>query len=288
MRSALFLEEYDPEFRRSRRKSFALTVGIGVAIVLISWLVVAMKGTIPPEGQLELFAVGQGDFGNLTEGSEDRNSFQAPSPTNAPDEPSGAKPPKGDPATRDRDVPIAVRNRILTGNDEDVEPVRQTQPPKYPAKPSDKPTPPKPVTTKPATTQTQTGTGSGQNDNNQPVPPGTPPGGGANDGQGTDVGDFGGMNVPQDGTVEFGDGKFGLNGRRLREFVRPDYRPNRDEKVDFIVTVAPDGSVTNVVASVGNPTLIQDGIKALRQWKFSRIKTDQQQKIKVTLTFKQK
>jgi hypothetical protein len=279
MQSALRLHEYDPQVNKGRVQSLIVTFVTGVLILLFCWLVTIMKITNPPEGQVELFAIGMGDFGNLTDGSGNRNSFQDPSPTDAPDEKSGSKPPKGDPDSRDRNVPIAIKNRVITGNDPNADPVPVTQAPKFPTKPNtNNPV----VNPKPASTQQGTG------ESNSTAPSNTNnPGGGANDGTGTDIGDFGGMNVPQDGTVEFGNGKFGLSGRRLVGYVKPAYRPNRDEKIDFLVEIRPDGTVLDV-EGFGNPTMVNDGMMAIRQWRFNKVKTTQNQKVKVSITFKQK
>jgi len=124
--------------------------------------------------------------------------------------------------------------------------------------------------------------------NPDPAPnPNPKPGGGSNQGGGDSPGNQGNTSLPLPGNMSWGTGKFGLGKRLLKYYVKPQYPGKGEEKITFLITINPNGSVQSVDGIGINADLIKAGETAIKKWKFNPIPTNEVQQVKVVITFNQ-
>lgn len=125
------------EQERIRRRSFILTAAIVAVLVLLMWIVVLVRDTVPPEGQNQYETVGSIDFGNQTEGSKDVNTKAEPSPTPKDAPKSEQQPSQTTPSPKKPDV-ITNKDGVISipESDETENEPKPEQPEKTPNKPA--------------------------------------------------------------------------------------------------------------------------------------------------------
>lgn len=90
------------------------------------------------------------------------------------------------------------------------------------------------------------------------------------------------------GLLEFGEGDEGLQNRRLIHFVAPRYTTQKEARIRFELFILPDGRVSHARALTlqAPPELKAAGIEAIQQWRFSPARTNQIQRVTVTIRFR--
>ena len=90
------------------------------------------------------------------------------------------------------------------------------------------------------------------------------------------------------GLLEFGEGDEGLQNRRLIHFVAPRYTAQKEARIKFEIFILPDGSVSHAraLSLQAPPELKAAGVEAIQQWRFSPVRTNQIQRVTVTIRFR--
>lgn len=240
------------EEKQIQRKSMLYTFIILFFFILISWFWFALRGLYPPVEREKYEIVGAIDFGDLSEGSQDVNTFEKPSERPSPDKP--------------------------------VEEMSEPQP--------DQPVQEEIISTEqPSETQVQTTV-----DKPKKVIDWNIKSGGANDGKSDKAGNKGSPDAAvlnPDGMYAFGDGDYGLMGRKVIQSQKPIYNVQDDSRITYELVIAPNGTVKDVIPRTlsTSSALTQSGKDALRKWKFNDISSHpnaKDQRLRVTITFKLK
>jgi len=238
--------------KKIHRKS-ALYTGLAIALfLLLSWFWFAVRALLAPPEEKQYEIVGSIDFGDLSEGSKEMNTFEP-----------------------------AVKNPSPEKNQAESEPQQEDMPEADPVI----------VTDAPSETQVQA-----SDEKPKKVKDWTIKSGGANDGQSNEVGNKGTPDAKvlnPDGMYAFGDGDYGLQGRKVIASVKPVYNVQDDSRITYEIIIAPNGTVKDVIPKTltTSSTLTQAGKDALRKWKFNDISANpaaKDQKLRVTITFKLK
>ena len=240
------------EEKQIRQKSLLITVLILLFLILISWFWFALRGLYPPVEREKYEIVGAIDFGDLSEGSQDVNTFEKSTDQPSPDKPVEAK------AEPTPDQP--VQEEIIS-------------------------------TDQPAETQVQTSV-----EKPKKVIDWNIKSGGANDGKSDKTGNKGSPNATvlnPDGMYAFGDGDYGLMGRKVISSQKPIYQVQDDSRITYELVISPNGTVKDVIPRTlsTSSALTQAGKDALRKWKFNDISSNpnaREQRLRVTITFKLK
>lgn len=301
--------------KRNRRWSYAFT-----AILLIPFIILSLtwrvhrthfdnigEGGDDVVGYMDMgdpSEMGRPDFGDGNEGNRDVNTFDEsvanptpPTPNAAPPAPANPTPTatvaeKGESKalTSNDDSPVSVPDK---GKDIKKDDKKPTVPqPDKPKTPDTKPT--KPVDTKPQpTNNTSTSTATTTKPSTTPAAPS----GGANSGKGGDVGNAGSpdiKNLDPEGMYDFGAGAGGggggLKGRKAITLAKPKYDAQQEGRIKYEFVVDPNGDVVfaKVIPPITKPSIEKAGLEAIKKWKFSKSNSDENQTVRVTITFKLK
>ncbi len=258
--------DFDNESSQRRRKSALLTALILSACLVICFFTVVVHTTNPPPHITEYELTGAIDYGDWNEGSQNINTFEKSSANPDPAKPAPKAPaPAEKPVT---EVPDDKEELTDPDPEEETVPVKEPVRPKKPEKSekTEKTTPPKSENAK-----------GGANHGNTP--------GG--------VGNRGTPDYPildPNGLFEFGSGADGLRGRKPISTPAPKYRVQQETRLTFEFVIAPKGNVKSVrpVKLGSAPALVKAAKEAIMKWKFNAISTENDQKCKVTFTFKLK
>ena len=249
--------------------------------------------------------MGRPDFGDGSEGNRDVNNFDPSVENPTPPAPNAAQStPTATPISTPQPAATAAEkgeSKALTSNDDSPVSVpdkgkdikKDDKKPTVPQPPQKPVTPTKPADTKPTTTPATT------NNTTKPATTTTTTGsGGSNSGQTGTVGNVGSPDIKHldpDGMYDFGAGGGGngggLKGRKPLSLSKPKYDVQQEGKVTFEFVVDPSGEVVyaKAVPPISKPALAKAGIDAIKNnWKFSKINSDENQTIRVTMTFKLK
>jgi hypothetical protein len=240
------------EEKQIQRKSMLYTFIILFFFLLISWFWFALRGLYPPVEREKYEIVGAIDFGDLSEGSQDVNTFEKPSERPSPDKPVEEK------SEPQPDQP--VQEEVI-------------------------------ATEQPSETQVQTTV-----DKPKKIIDWNIKSGGANDGNADKAGNKGSPDagvLNPDGMYAFGDGDYGLMGRKVIQSQKPVYNVQDDSRITYELVIAPNGTVKDVIPRTlsTSSALTQSGKDALRKWKFNDISSNpnaKDQRLRVTITFKLK
>lgn len=250
--------------------------------------------------------MGRPDFGDENEGNRDINNFDKSVENPTPPAPNAAAPAqpaaptptsttadKGESKalTSNEDSPVSVPDKAKDTKKDDKKPV--TPQPDKPKTPVTTP-PTKPVDTKPQPTNNTPSTST----NTKPSTTPAAPSGGANSGKGGGVGNAGSpdiKNLDPEGMYDFGAGAGGggggLKGRKPISLPKPKYDAQQEGKVTFDFRVDRNGDVVyaRAVAPHSKLALEKAGEEAIKNgWKFSKVNSDEEQMLRVTITFKLK
>jgi outer membrane biosynthesis protein TonB len=244
------------DHRTSRTRASVVSAVALALLVLLAWLFPLITTTDPsPSMEQEVLFSGTIDFGDLTEGSADINTTAESSP-NANTNPQSPNRPNN---------PTPSANNVVTGTE--VTGVQAEQNPTANAtntEPSDRVDDPL------------------QFD-----------GGGANDGESANT--FGNAGTPgapltNGNGVTWGDGEYGARGRRLQNRLQIDYNVDEECRMQFELTVQPNGEVSDVrvLQTAFCPKMRNRSMEALRRLRFNSIVPNRTvQKIRCSLTFEQ-
>ena len=256
---------------KNQKKSATITASLATLLFLFAYFWVAIYSPIPPpnlrEKHYEL--VGSMDYGDWTEGSQNINTFEKSSPK--PDQNKPAPTPTEKPKLPDPTPPDEKQN--LT-EDNPESPIKEKPKPKPKIKPKDKIKPQEKEKLQPKITENSGGANHGNKTNNE-------------------TGNRGRPDSPvldPNGLYSFGTGGDGLNGRVAIATPSPKYTEQQETKVTFEFVIAPSGNVKSVRPTKlgSSPALVNAAKTALFKWKFNKIEADNDQKVKVTFTFKLK
>lgn len=246
-----YLKDIESEEKGIRRKSILFTLLILVLIGVLTWFWIAMLAMLPPPEEKEYEIVGAIDFGDLTEGSEEVNTFEPVAEEANPN-----------PATQTQTTPTEQ----ITTPTEEVITTQQPAETQVAAVPEKK---------KKVIDWSMKSGGANDGKSNQAGNKGSPDA----------------KELNPDGMFAFGDGSEGLQGRRILAQPKPDYSTQEDSRITYKIRIAPDGRVVEVIpVTISSAfSLTQAGKDALRKWKFNDISANpgaKDQTIKVTITFK--
>lgn len=305
--------QYQPRLsqieKNNRRWGYAIT-----AILLVPFLLLALIWTvhrthfdnIGEEGKDligymdmgDASEMGRPDFGDGSEGNRDVNNFDESVANPTPPAPNAAQPATPPPVATPT-APEKGESKTLTSKDDSpVSVPDKTKDDKKPISPQpNKPqtpvTPTKPVDTKaqPANNTSSTTTTT------KPSTTPTAPSGGANSGKGGDVGNAGSPDIKHldpEGMYDFGAGAGGggggLKGRKALALPKPKYDAQQEGRIKYEFVVDPNGDVVfaKVVPPITKPSIEKAGLEAIKKWKFSKSTSDENQTIRVSITFKLK
>ncbi len=230
--------------KKNRWQSFWITVGVFIVLFLLSWFIVVLRGTIPPEDENPYITVGRIDFGDAIAGSGTQNTWQ----------PSGVAQPTQETASEAEDlITSETPSEVSAGDASEQATEEETIDPEALFEPGE-----------------EQGTSQGEEDlignRGNPLSPVLDP----------------------KGLFQFGEGEYGLQGRIPLALPEPSYQVDKETRVTYEFSIAPDGRVIHVkpLTLTTAPELIQAGKEAIYQWRFNAIKEDKIQKARVTITFK--
>lgn len=249
--SSTYLAKLDAEEKRIRRKSIALTFLSFLVIGVLSWFWFAMLALLPPPEEQEYEIVGSIDFGDLSEGSQEVNSF--------------------DPVVENAN-PNPVSQEVQTPVKEVVTPVEEVI---TTTQPSETQVTPVEEKKKKVIDWSMKSGGANDGKSNQAGNKGSPDA----------------KELNPDGMYAFGSGADGLQGRKILEQPKPEYSSQDDSRITYRIAIAPNGRVVEVtpVTMSSAHNLTQAGRDALRKWRFNDISSNpsaKNQSLKVTITFK--
>jgi len=246
-----YLDRFAEE-KTIRQRSLLLT-GIFLLLVwLISYFWVLMRDTVPPADENPYIIAGRVDFGNLSSGSSTQNSFLPPSDVKQEE-------------TTEKS-PSSFRNdeQVITSN--------QSQ-------------------SSVADTLKQQKAKRTESVDKSLLFEYTE--GGSNEGNSESVGNEGTPSSPvldSEGLFQFGEGEMGLQGRIPLSLPKPEYKVNQETRITYEFVIAPDGHVKSVrpITFSTATELIEAGKEAIYKWRFNAIPGKQDQKARVTITFRLK
>lgn len=239
------------EEKGTRRKSLLLTLLALLLLFGLSWFWLAMLALLPPPEEKKYEIVGSIDFGDMSEGSQDINSFE---PVVEQANPNPASQPVQNPVEQ---IQTPVEEIITT--DQPAE----TQVAAVPEK------------KKKVIDWSMKSGGANDGKSDKAGNKGSPDA----------------KELNPDGMYAFGDGSEGLQGRRILAQPKPEYASQEDSRITYRIVIAPDGRVVEVIpVTISSAhSLTQAGKDALRKWKFNDISSNpgaRNQNLKVTITFK--
>lgn len=249
--SDTYLDAIEFDERIIQRKSIAYTFIFFLILFLISWFWFAKLAILPIPEKSKYEVVGSIDFGDMSEGSQDVNTFEP---------------------VVEQANPNPVSQPVQTPIEQIQTPVEEIITTEQPAETQVAAVPEK---KKKVIDWSMKSGGANDGKSDKAGNKGSPDA----------------KELNPDGMYAFGNGSEGLQGRRVLAQPKPEYSSQEDSRITYRIVIAPDGRVVEVIpVTISSAhSLTQAGKEALRKWKFNDISSNpgaRNQNLKVTITFK--